>query len=95
MEISCSTLTSDGSARVRYFNVFFSLLGEIKIFLEERGEDTTLLSDAGWVPDLAFLTDVTEKMNDLNIQLQGKEKDVHNMISAVNAFSAKPFSSSS
>lgn len=68
---------------------FFSLLDEIKVFLEERQEDATLLADTEWVLDLAFLTDVTEKMNNLNLELQGKDKDVLNMISAVNAFSAK------
>ncbi|CAM4607670.1 unnamed protein product [Leuciscus chuanchicus] len=49
---------------------FISLLSEIKAFMEARGEDTNLLSDAGWLLDLAFLADVTEKLNQLNLQLQ-------------------------
>ena len=68
---------------------FLSLLGEIKTFMESRGEDTALLTDAEWLLDLAFLTDVTEKINQLNTQLQGKDKCVADMISAVRAFSAK------
>lgn len=48
-----------------------------------REEDTTLLSDA-------FLTDVTEKMNHLNI---GKDKHISDMIRAVKAVAlmANPF----
>ena len=55
----------------------------------ETREKDTLLSDAEWLLDLAFLTDVTEKINHLNLQLQGKGKKISDMISAVKAFSAK------
>ena len=57
--------------------------------METREEDTTLLSGPEWLLDLAFLTDVTEKINHLNLQLQGKDKNISDMISAVKAFSAK------
>ncbi|KAK0142715.1 General transcription factor II-I repeat domain-containing protein 2A [Merluccius polli] len=76
-------------SRGKILQRFLSLLGEIKAFMETREEDTTLLSDAEWLLDLAFLTDVTEKINHLNIQLQGKGKNICDMISAVKAFSAK------
>lgn len=39
--------------------------------------------------DIAFLTDVTEKINQLNIQLQCKDKNISDIISAVKVFSAK------
>ena len=48
-----------------------NMLNEIKAFMESREEDTTLLSDAEWLLDLAFLTDMTEKLNQLNTKLQG------------------------
>ncbi|CAB4070290.1 unnamed protein product [Lepeophtheirus salmonis] len=48
---------------------FCSLLNEIKAFMESR-EDTTLLSDTEWLIDLALPTDITEKLNQLNNQLQ-------------------------
>lgn len=41
--------------------MLFSLLREIKAFMEMRGEDTTILSDAEWLLDLAFLVDMIEK----------------------------------
>ncbi|CAL9688304.1 unnamed protein product [Knipowitschia caucasica] len=68
---------------------FISLLDEIKTFVAARGEDITLLNNTEWLLDLAFLTDVTDKINQLNTQLQGRDKHVSDMISAVRAFSAK------
>ena len=37
----------------------------------------------------AFLTDLTNMLNNLNLELQGKDKTVINMISSVNAFKRK------
>ncbi|XP_070402531.1 general transcription factor II-I repeat domain-containing protein 2-like [Nothobranchius furzeri] len=68
---------------------FLSLLCEIKKFMQSKGEDISLLEDTEWILDLAFLTDITGKLNHLNCELQGKGKTVADMISAVNAFKAK------
>ncbi len=68
---------------------FLSLLGEIKEFMESRGEDASLLHDTEWILDLAFLTDITGKLNHLNSELQDKGKTVSDIISAVNAFKVK------
>ena len=54
-----------------------------------KGEDTSLLEEPVWLLDLTFLTDLTEKLNHLNWELQVKYKTVAHMISAVNAFKAK------
>lgn len=45
--------------------------------------------DAEWLLDLAFLTDVTEKNNHLNLLLHAKYINILDMISAVKAFSDK------
>ena len=76
-------------SRGKILHRFCSLLNEIKAFMESREEDTTLLSDAEWLLDLAFLTDMTEKLNQLNTQLQDKDRTISDMISAVKAFKAK------
>ncbi|KAK0154682.1 General transcription factor II-I repeat domain-containing protein 2 [Merluccius polli] len=76
-------------SRGRVLQRFLSLLGEIKEFMDSRGQDTALLQDAEWKLDLAFLTDITGKLNHLNCELQGKDKNVTDMISAVSAFRAK------
>ena len=76
-------------SRGRILKRFLALLGEIKEFMQSREEDTSLLDNTEWLLDLAFLTDVTEKLNNLNCELQGTGKTVTNMISAVKAFKAK------
>lgn len=66
-----------------------SLLGEIKEFMQSKGKDVSLLEDTEWTLDLAFLTDITGKLNHLNCELQGKDKTVAEMLSGLNAFKAK------
>ena len=53
---------------------FLSLLAEIKELMQSKGEDTLLLEDTEWILALAFLTDITGKLNHLNCELQGKGK---------------------
>ena len=76
-------------SRGRVLLRFLSLLGEIKEFMQSKGEDVSLLEGTEWTLDLAFLTDITGKLNHLNCELQGKGKTVVDMISALNAFKAK------
>ncbi|KAM9726312.1 general transcription factor II-I repeat domain-containing protein 2B-like [Menidia menidia] len=76
-------------SRGRVLLRFLSLLDEIKEFMQSKGEDVSLLEDTEWTLDLAFLTDITGKLNLLNCELQGKGKTVADMISAFNAFKAK------
>ena len=59
---------------------FVDMLPEIKAFLSKRNEKHE---------DLGFLTDLTAKLNSLNNELQGKDRHLPHMISAVNAFKAK------
>nr|XP_024661558.1 general transcription factor II-I repeat domain-containing protein 2A-like [Maylandia zebra] len=60
-------------SRGRILLRFLSLLGEIQEFMQSKGEDTSLLEDTEWTLDLAFLTDITGKLNHLNCELQGKD----------------------
>ena len=68
------------------FYRFLSLLGKIKEFMQSKGKDVSLLEDTEWTLDLAFLTDITGKLNHLNCELQGKDKTVAEMLSCLNAF---------
>ncbi|XP_067888742.1 general transcription factor II-I repeat domain-containing protein 2B-like [Heterodontus francisci] len=54
---------------------FLPLVSEIKAFMESRNESTTQISDSAWLLDLAFLTDMTKKLNSLNCELQEKQKN--------------------
>lgn len=69
---------------------FRELLPEINEFLLSlQNTEYKQLEDKQWLLDLAFLTDLTNILNELNLELQGKEKMMVNMISSVNAFKRK------
>ena len=57
--------------------------------MQSKGEDASLLEDTEWTLELAFLLEITGKLNHLNCELQGKGKNVADMINALNAFKAQ------
>ena len=76
--------------RGRFLERFRELLPEIKEFLKKfKDTEYAQLDDEQWLLDLAFLTDLTALLDELNLELQGKEKNIVNMISSVNAFKRK------
>ncbi|XP_069498771.1 general transcription factor II-I repeat domain-containing protein 2B-like [Ambystoma mexicanum] len=76
-------------SRGKILRRFLSLLPEIKDFMRSRNEDIGQLCSISWLLDLAFLADVTEQLNTLNCELQGKGKTIADMISAVKTFKSK------
>ncbi|XP_057190131.1 general transcription factor II-I repeat domain-containing protein 2-like [Triplophysa rosa] len=77
-------------SRGKFLERFRGLLPEIKEFLlSTHNTEFKQLENEQWLLDLAFLTDLTNMLNELNLELQGKEKMVVNMISSVNAFKRK------
>ncbi|XP_075768584.1 general transcription factor II-I repeat domain-containing protein 2A-like [Pelodiscus sinensis] len=68
---------------------FLSLVEEIKEFLKSTNQNFEQLEDSSWLMDLAFLADITDKLNILNLELQGKDKHVAQMIGSVKSFKAK------
>lgn len=72
----------------------FSLRKEVVTFLDDNiTPETKLLSDhlkdKAFLLDFAFLTDVIEFVNQLNIQLQGRGKTVFELFSAIKQFIRK------
>jgi hypothetical protein len=47
------------------------------------------LEDKEWMCDFAFLVDITQHLNDLNMELQGRDQFIHNMFDKINAFESK------
>lgn len=76
-------------SRARFLKRFRELLSEIKQFLRTKEETYPQLEDRRWLLDLAFLCDITEKLNQLNLQLQGRHRSIVDMISSVKAFKEK------
>lgn len=76
-------------SRGRVLKHFYKLLPEINAFLLTKGKTVPELINTEWKWDLAFLTDVTEISNGLNVQLQGKGKLICDMYSHVKSFEVK------
>ena len=77
-------------SRERFLERIMELLPEIKEFLKQfKDTEYAQLEDEQWLLDLAFFTDLTALLNELNLELQGKEKNIANMISSVNTFKCK------
>nr|XP_021321998.1 LOW QUALITY PROTEIN: general transcription factor II-I repeat domain-containing protein 2B-like [Danio rerio] len=68
---------------------FFELREEVKAFMEKDGKAVSELSDHKWLMDLAFLVDITHKLNILNKMLQGQGQLVSAAYDNVRAFSTK------
>ena len=76
-------------SRSKFMQRFRDLLPEIKVFLGEQDQECANLNDESWLSDLAFLTDFTSILSDLNLKLQGKNKTIIEMISSINAYKSK------
>lgn len=73
---------------------FFSLRGEILSFLRDgkipHSEDfQQKLADGDFLCALAFLTDITNHLNNLNLRLQGKQQNIATLLGHVDCFRKK------
>lgn len=73
---------------------FFSMRKELLVFLREvvpsdTSEIEEKLESIDFLKEFAFLTDLTNHLNELNLKLQGKQKLVSDLMSHVNGFRNK------
>ncbi|KAL4006188.1 mitochondrial carrier [Sarotherodon galilaeus] len=68
---------------------FFDLREEIEQFMEEKGEPVLEFHSTEWMQDLAFMVDVTEHLNNLNKQLQGRNKVATQYYDSIRSFKLK------
>lgn len=66
---------------------FFELRKEIDLFLSPKGKSLPQLRD--WIRDLAFLVDIINHLNSLNISLQIRSQVVTQMYDSICSFLAK------
>lgn len=57
--------------------------------MEEKGKPVLEFHSAEWMQDLAFMVDVTEHLNNLNKQLQGRNKVVTQYYDSIRSFKLK------
>ncbi|XP_053577946.1 G patch domain and ankyrin repeat-containing protein 1 isoform X1 [Bombina bombina] len=68
---------------------FWSLLGEIKSFMANKGKDVSFIDDLEWLNDLAFFVDMTKYLAELNMKLQEQDQLVNKLYEHVQAFIQK------
>uniref|UniRef100_A0A4X2KNG3 SPIN-DOC-like zinc-finger domain-containing protein n=1 Tax=Vombatus ursinus TaxID=29139 RepID=A0A4X2KNG3_VOMUR len=76
-------------SRGRVLQRFVALREEIIQFLENDSKNFPELHNEVWNNDLYFLCDITGHLNELNLQLQGKNQLIFQIIAAVKAFKMK------
>lgn len=76
-------------SRGKVLKRFFELRNAIAEFLINKNSDTQVPSDDKWFCDVAFMVDITDLLNNLNIQLQGKEQIITEMFDHIKAFRSK------
>ena len=68
---------------------FFEVLEDIGQFMEKMGSPVRELNCPQWVQDLAFMVDITQRLNNLNKMLQGRRKIVTQYNDSIRAFKLK------
>lgn len=68
---------------------FFELTEEIDLFMSSRGKSLPQLTNEDWIRDLAFLVDITNHLNILNVSLQRRSQVVTQLYDAVCCLLAK------
>ena len=68
---------------------FYKLRNEIDAFLTEKDRAAPQLSDPTWLSKLSFLVDITSRMNELNLKLQGKNNLVCDLYRIIKRFRRK------
>jgi hypothetical protein len=67
----------------------YDLRKEAQLFMDMKGKPWPEYSDEDWISDFAFLVDMTQHLNDLNLQLQGRNQLVNDIFANVKAFEVK------
>ena len=64
---------------------------KVKAFceLKNKSEFCSWLDDEEWMLFLAYLCDIFEQLNQLNLQMQGKNTNIINFVDALKAFKSK------
>ena len=75
-------------SRGKTLKTVWDLRREIAFYTDFKGKAHEFFN-AQWLSKLAFLVDITEKLNYLNESLQGKKKLIHNLFAEIKAFEAK------
>jgi len=68
---------------------FYALRNEIDLFMKMKNRAVPMLADSTFQCNLAFLSDITHHLNELNLKLQGKKQIITQMYHHVKSFKVK------
>jgi hypothetical protein len=85
MEMLSVTWKFNGSVMARCLDMY-DLKSEIEFFLQMKGKPFLQLCDYDCMCDFAFCTDITQHMNELNINLQGANHLTNEMCDKITMF---------
>jgi hypothetical protein len=57
--------------------------------LKERGDEKAELENEEWLFDLAFIADFTGNLSDMNLELQGKNKCIAEILRTISSYKRK------
>lgn len=67
----------------------YNLKNEIQLFLDMKGYYFPHFSNKEWMCDFGFLIDMTQHLNNLNVELQGKGQFINNLYDKIQGFERK------
>uniref|UniRef100_A0A286XD40 Uncharacterized protein n=1 Tax=Cavia porcellus TaxID=10141 RepID=A0A286XD40_CAVPO len=76
-------------SRGRVLETFVACLDEIRLFMNEKGQEYPQLTDTAWLNNLMFFTDFTLHFNVLNKKLQSVGKTADRMFCDIKTFEKK------
>jgi hypothetical protein len=75
--------------RGKILKQIYDLRKEVQLFVDMKGKPLPEFSDEDWISDFAFLMDMTQHLNDLNLQLQGINQLVNYIFTHVKVFEVR------
>jgi hypothetical protein len=76
-------------SRGKVLKKIYDLRKEVQLFMDIKGKPLLEFSDEDWILDYAFLVDVTQHLDDLNLQLRGRSQLVNDIFACIKAFEVK------
>ena len=68
---------------------FYDLRHVIKSLTVSKNKFVPELDDENWLPDFAFLVDLTAHLNELNMHLQGENQLISTLFQTITVFQMK------